>query len=374
MFLHFFSCINSIRFGLLCLLIPFTFTLQAQHKDWEKKAMQPFWKSKTMLNESVLMVSENEEAPEATLLFKPKKILSVTNAGLDTTYQEGIDWEYKNGKLKLLPGSKCVFMTDKQLYPDSARFPKINGGYVFHTEGTFFHRHQLAVTYKHRKNAWKGVIPQYRGTDLPKTTDKLKNRKKLHLLLFGDSIASGANASGVGNVAPYLPSFGALIASHLQDHYQTGIRFTNTAVGGQNSKWGAETARERVADHHPDLVIIAFGMNDGTGKMDPLKFRENTASIIRQTRDVNPDAEFILVATMLPNPESRFLGTQPQFKQVLDELTGPGIIVTDMTTVHRELLKYKSYQDMTGNNINHPNDFLIRWYAQQIAGTLLPVK
>ena len=75
---------------------------------------------------------------------------------------------------------------------------------------------------------------------------------------------------------------------------------------------------------------------------------------------------------MLPNPESTFTGTQEEFKAALDELKMPGIVVVDMTEVHRELLKFKSYQDMTGNNINHPNDFLIRWYAQEILGVLIP--
>lgn len=360
--------------SLLILGLLLNCSVGAQQSSWEKEAMQPFWDSKTMLNESVLMVSRNGQAPEAQLLFKPKKILSVKNSGLDITYQEGKDWKFENGKLILLPGSKAIFMSDKQLYPDSARFPKLGGGYIFHTEGTFFHQHQLAVSYTHKKNAWKGIVPVYQGSNLPNTTQKLKNRKKLHLLLFGDSIASGANASGSGNAAPNLPAFGTLVAHHLQNHYQCEVQFTNTAVGGKNSKWGNETAQERVVAHNPDLVIIAFGMNDGTGKMAPEKFKENTAAIIKQAKAANPATEFILVATMLPNPESTFLGTQRQFKQVLDELAEPGVIVVDMTAVHAELLQHKSYQDMTGNNINHPNDFLMRWYAQQIAGTLLPGK
>jgi len=43
-----------------------------------------------------------------------------------------------------------------------------------------------------------------------------------------------------------------------------------------------------------------------------------------------------------------------------------------MTSVHGELLRHKAYQDMTGNNINHPNDYLARWYAQVIGALLIP--
>ena len=113
-------------------------------------------------------------------------------------------------------------------------------------------------------------------------------------------------------------------------------------------------------------------MNDGTGKMAPDVFQANIQGIIQKTREVNPKTEFILVSTMLPNPESEFVGTQTTFKEALTKLTGPGIVLVDMTSVHAELLKRKSYQDLTGNHINHPNDYLIRWYAQQILGLLVP--
>lgn len=40
--------------------------------------------------------------------------------------------------------------------------------------------------------------------------------------------------------------------------------------------------------------------------------------------------------------------------------------IADITSVHLQLLETKAYRDMTGNNINHPNDFLTRIYAQVI--------
>jgi len=38
--------------------------------------------------------------------------------------------------------------------------------------------------------------------------------------------------------------------------------------------------------------------------------------------------------------------------------------------MHLDLLKRKAFKDMSGNNINHPNDFLIRIYAQTILSAL----
>lgn len=336
--------------------------------------MEPFWHGKLMYNESVLMISRDGKPAEASLLFKPKRILSVKNSGLNIEYKENVDWEYKDGKLRLLPGSKAIFMTESQLYPDSIKhvFPRKGGGKVLFHEGSYFHDRQLAVTYKHGREKWKGLIPVFQSENLPHTIEKLKRGQAINFLLYGDSIAAGANASGKSDAAPHLPDWGSLIVERLRKYYKADIAFTNTAVGGMDSKWGKDNVQKLVMDHAPDLVVIAFGMNDGTGKVEPETFKENISGIVEKVKESNKNAEFVLVAPMLPNPETLFLGTQEKFKAVLEELTAKGIVVVDMTEVHRELLKSKSYQDMTGNNINHPNDFLIRWYAQEIAGTLIP--
>lgn len=354
---------------LLCCL---AINAMAQKKDLVDTALIPFWKGRIMYNESVLMVSKVGEFPSAQLLFKPDKIRSVKNAALNITYKKGKDWTFENGRLILLKSSKAVYMTTGQLYPQEGRFVKKGGGFLLFSEGSFFHEHQLAVTYKHAANAWDGPVPVFQGGDLPETMNKLKQKILLKLLLFGDSIAAGSNASGETGAAPHLPAFGALVAEGLKRYYKDEVTFVNTAVGGMDANWGRENTQKSVVDHHPDLVIIAFGMNDGTGKIDPQVFKTNIKAIIEQTRKDHPKTEFMLVSTTIPNPESEFTGTQEAFTAVLKTFTEPGIVLVDMTAVHKALLNHKAFQDMTGNNINHPNDFLMRWYAQQILGVLIP--
>ncbi|MBX2924337.1 MAG: hypothetical protein KF746_19200 [Chitinophagaceae bacterium] len=74
---------------------------------------------------------------------------------------------------------------------------------------------------------------------------------------------------------------------------------------------------------------------------------------------------------MLANPDAIQSQIQKAYQQPLLELEGPGIAIADMTAVHEELLRHKAYQDMTGNNVNHPNDYLARWYAQVISALLI---
>ncbi len=71
-----------------------------------------------------------------------------------------------------------------------------------------------------------------------------------------------------------------------------------------------------------------------------------------------------MIAPMLPNPDAIQAGIQGQYKAELLKLCKPGVALADIAGVHAELLKHKTYQDMTGNNVNHPNDYLARWYAQ----------
>jgi len=362
-------------------VIPVVVVIAASVKPVQKATyslsdcMASYWKADKMLNESVLMVSSGKEQPKARLLFPAIKILSVKNAALDTEYKEGVDWTYANDTLRLLPGSSAPSMTLDKLYPKEKKrgwtFPKVGGGFVRWREGHFFHDRQLAVTYTHKKNLWKGPVPKYAGKTLPCILKKLKAGKPVKIVLYGDSITAGGNASGRTKASPHMPAYGELFVEYLRTAYGSKITVKNMAVGGKTSTWGAANARKRVTREKPDLVILAFGMNDGTGNMPSATFQKNIRTIMDDVKQSNPAVEFILVAPTLANPESFFAKKQVKYGPKLKELAGTGVQFVDMTGVHQALLKRKAFRDMTGNNINHPNDFLHRWYAQQVTGLLV---
>ncbi|XID92994.1 DUF5722 domain-containing protein [Paenibacillaceae bacterium WGS1546] len=344
-------------------------------------SLRPFWEGNTMLNESVLMVSRNHELPETRLLFQPTEIVSVRSARLDREYREGIDWVWEDGKLRLTEQSRIPYLTYDEMYPaqyvQDVSMPKIGGGAVIYREGSYFHDRQIVVTYKHEGNVWQGPVPQAADQRLPKTFGQLRQGKPLTMVLYGDSISVGANASSFSQAPPYLPIWGRMVADGLARGYGSEITFINPSVGGTTSAWGKDNAQELVADEKPDLVILAFGMNDGAGSgqgdgTSPEQFKANIQSMIDTIRADNPTVEFILVGTTLPNAETFFLDKQSAYYAVLEQLADSldGVAAANMTGVHQELLKFKSFSDMTGNNINHPNDFLSRWYAQFVLGML----
>ena len=355
------------------------------------QAVIPFWDSDIMYNESVLMLSEDGGLPEAELMFTPIKIIAVRDSALKTTYVEGKDWVVHEGKIELPKGSAAASMDKSELWFDSIFAPpkdnpnegymtRKDGGYIKTERIKYFHQRQLAVTYQHFVTEWQGPKPAFDPAKLPRTIEKLNNGQKLNIVAFGDSITVGWNASGISMVEPYAPTWVEMIETNLKNTYPNAdITLNNTAVGGVGVNWalgndkdGQDTVAKCVTPYKPDLVVVAFGMNDGSMQKDV--FTEKMKQLLGKIRINSPNTEIILVATMLPNPETTVSREQENFLEGLKTLEAPGVAVADMTSMHKALLMHKKYLDMTGNNLNHPNDFLVRVYEQVIATLLIPQK
>jgi hypothetical protein len=53
-------------------------------------------------------------------------------------------------------------------------------------------------------------------------------------------------------------------------------------------------------------------------------------------------------------------------------LQGPGVAVADLTSFWSVFLERKRFDDLTGNGVNHPNDFGHRVYAQVLLSLFPP--
>lgn len=330
--------------------------------------------------ETIMFVSEKDGSfvPVKTL-FKPDEIISVQSAGLDVSYAENIDYTITDDGITPIPGTNMPYFNYEQYFLDKAgdSFPMAAGHLVYNpTDGAFFHNRQIAVSYRHSEK-WDGPIPKGKSEKLPKTLVKIKREKKISVLFNGDSITTGANSSGCEqiNVKPYILPFPDLFVKKIEKTYNVKASMTNIAVGGTQSSWGIEQSIKFLTKPDiipPDLYIIGFGMNDGSGKIPACDYIANTRKIIDDARSIFPDCEFILIATMLPNPVlPGFAGPHPDYENPLLDLENEysGVAVANMTEMHKFLLTKKRYQDMTGNNVNHPNDFLARIYAQVLLKT-----
>jgi acyl-CoA thioesterase I len=341
--------------------------------------LKPFWLSETMEGESVLFVKQGDGAePKAALLFVPEKIVSVSSSSGEIVYEARRDYVWKplTRQITLPPGSRIVCRSPQDLRRPAGSQPfrlthRDGHGEILFGGGHEYHDMQTLVTYTHKPGAWGGPVPPSAAGQLPRTLKRLTAKQPLSIALLGDSISTGCNASGWANAAPWQPPYQDLFALNLEAVYGSKVSLKNFAVGGTDTGWGL-TAIGKVIDAKPDLVILAFGMNDSAGR-SAASYQANTQAMIDAVRKARGETEFILIATMLGNADWPALHQErfPQFREALARLCGPGIALADMTSVWAEMLKFKKDWDLTGNGVNHPNDFGHRVYAQVLSALLI---
>jgi lysophospholipase L1-like esterase len=340
----------------------------------------PFWKTNIMFNETIIFLRNDANIVlSGGLAFTPLKIFSVQNYSMDINYVEGVDWELKAGRIVRLENSKIPFITFNQykgLEPlegastwNSSIFP--SGKILFAGDDAIV-KNSICITYLYNPNDYKGPRPTIQTDKIPKTLAKLNAKQKLNILYFGDSITVGDNSSELTGCPPFTPIYPKLIVNELKRVYNAEIGYENLSVGGMDSDWGKnQNISEKIKE--VDIAVVAFGMNDGAYNVEPEIFKSNIETIIENIRAVNSDVEIILIGCMMANTDSKNYGNQATLNMEMQKISCEqvGIAYVDIGSVHTELLKNKKFIDMTGNCINHPNDFLARVYAMNILSLLI---
>lgn len=356
--------------------------------------IRPVWEGDTVAHETVLF-REDEHA--ACLLYPIDEILAVFSADLKTKYEEGIDYALEYGCIVRLPGSRMPYIPLEKFYPsvheDWKDFPCCEVGHPLlgFGEGDTMVQYMVDITYRH-SSKWNGPKVPDQSAKLSRFLSKLKRGEEATIVFYGDSITTGANSSGVIGTPPHAPCFAQMVTFALAEKYGYEVsldvhpaepmktiekkggkvlHYVNTAVGGMDSNWGLENVGTHVNDYQPDLVILAFGMNDGGKTRD--HYMDLTRRTVESMQSAVPDADIILLATMLPHWRAPgFFGHQIEYEDALKMYADahPNTAIAPMTSVHKHILTRKQYYHASGNNINHPSDFLARVYAMVLLGVL----
>lgn len=330
--------------------------------------LEPFYRTGRMFRESVLFWKENGES-WAELRFKPKKIIECLTSDERTEFLEGKDFRVEGRKIIALSGKIPAISpeeyrgekADEQQREDMRRYG-IKG--PLYSESFFIDR-QVVFSYEYATERENIKTEDLRAGKLHETEKKLR-QGKIKAVLYGDSISVGCTSSGYMNKPPFLPNWFTLFTGALQELYGTVIAAINASESGMTSEWGVNYMKDRLPQD-ADLYIFAWGMNDGTSRISPERYEENIRKMILYTD--RKTTEYILISPMIPNPDAeltdgkKFLGEQEEYIDRLYNFFSPRIAISNMTDFHKRLLVSKKYCDLTGNNINHPNDFLSRMYA-----------
>ena len=347
---------------------------------YEPELLRPFWEGDVVAGESVLFIRAAQEGEaRASVLFPVVEILAIRNSAGDVTYQNGKDYVWMPDKREIVlpPGSAIPSRTPRELRrPAKSQKYELThrdgDGEIYFGERLEYAAMQTCITYRHAPGEWKSSLPVFDPQALPRTVARLTNRQPLSIVMLGDSISAGANASALYDAAPYQPAFPELVRRHLTERFRNTVELKNLAVGGTDTSWGL-TQADQVVAAQPHLVVIAFGMNDSAGRL-PESYQQNIKKIIVAVREKLPDCEFVLVASMLGNRDWVRLKQEsfPLYRDALRDLAEPGIALADLTTIWTRFLELKKDWDQTGNGVNHPNDFGHRVYAQVITTLLDP--
>jgi lysophospholipase L1-like esterase len=348
--------------------------------QYSPELLRPFWEGDTVEGESVLFIRETEKGEAKTaVLFPIQEILAVRNSAGDVTYENGRDYVWRPGSREIvLPaGSRIVSRTGQDLRrpANSQKYQlthRDGNGEIFFGARLEYAEMQTCVTYRHAPGLWKGPLPEFRPRVLARSIFKLLNRQPLSIVVLGDSISAGANASALGDGPPFQPAYPELLRLALAARFQSKVELKNLSVGGTDTAWGLKQV-DAVSEVRPDLVVLAFGMNDSAGR-PAAEYGKNTRDMIAAIRGKLPDTEFILVASMLGNRDWVRLRHEAfgEYRDELQKLCGPGIALADLTSIWTGFLELKRDWDQTGNGVNHPNDFGHRVYAQVLTTLLDP--
>ena len=368
------------------------------------EAMQNIFGGTTAVKETVMFLDKGDVK---SLLYPIKSIVSVTSYDGKKVYEEGKDYVVEDGKLKITADSSIKVITSDKYYNHAGSIIQMNGKPMFWGESQV-KQWQVSVTYEHDA-AWEGYVQESQLEIYQNFVKKLIAGEDVTVFFYGDSITWGACSTYAEGVQPKQGAYAMLFTEALADlfgykvkyvntglqasmpchpvptaEYGTGdrgtITYVNTAIGGWNSNDGVTNfdkfVKQQVEKHGCDLFVIGYGMNDGGFAATTTK--TNIKKMIDGMYEIKPEVSVMIVSTMTPHSGSNWdFDAIKQQERQLESLAkqlrkdDKAVAVACVHSVSVAIQEHKTFNDYSGNNINHPNDWFYRVYAQTLLQTLI---
>ena len=368
------------------------------------EAMQNIFGGTTSVKETVMFLDKGDVK---SLLYPIKSIVSVTSYDGKKVYEEGKDYVVEDGKLKITADSSIKVITSDKYYNHAGSIIQMNGKPMFWGESQV-KAWQVSVTYEHDA-AWEGYVQESQLEVYQDFVKKLIAGENVTVFFYGDSITWGACSTYAEGVQPKQGAYAMLFTEALADlfgykvkyvntglqasmpchpvptaEYGTGdrgtITYVNTAIGGWNSNDGVSNfdkfVKEQVEKYGCDLFVLGYGMNDGG--MAATATKANTKKMIDAMYEIKPEVSVMIVSTMTPHSGSNWdhdniKQQERQLESLAKQLRkdDKAVAVACVHSVSVAIQEHKTFNDYSGNNINHPNDFLVRAYAQVVCAMLI---
>ena len=376
-------------------------TIDTYSADIIDKYLDPIWQTTEMYDEGGVIVGETGEIK---LLRKPvKNSVTVRSVHFEETYIEGVDYIVDGQMIRRIATGNLPYFKYEEYY-----FDKPYGGsllecnqnkseidyegvkYLYYSEGSAGVKNHLMITYR-TNDTYTQFIPQG-DANAQSFINKIKTDTSATVMFYGDSITAGCCASSTsfgGNENPYLPTWSELVCEWLVKTYQADVTHLNKAKGGWTTYEGLyyfdddgndPKRPERVGPYvnDIDLLVIAFGANDP--QLLEEEYKGQIKGMVNKYLAARPTGSVLLVSPFVFNQQvSNWFYNQKYFEGYLEEIkaeyaangTSSNISVAKVFSFSSGICNTgKRNRDYLGNNLNHPNDFGVRMYAQVVLKTL----
>ncbi len=188
---------------------------------------------------------------------------------------------------------------------------------------------------------------------------RARRGEKVVVGVIGGSITAGARASTDEN------KWGSRVAQWFRDTFpQAQIEHVNAGIGATGSSIAAHRLQGHLLDHHPDLVVVEFGVNDTNNELAA----ETLEGVVRQVLKQPKQPAVMLLFTM-----NRAGGNAQEWHSKVGEHYGlPMVSFRDALWPRIEAGEIK-WEDVEADEV-HPNDRGHRYCADfvthAIAGVL----
>lgn len=353
----------------------------------EKQRILPFWQGNVIYNEQLMIVNDGEKT-EGHLLYDALRVISVKDATLKTEYKEGADYVVNGDTITIPDGSSIPVFRDEWAKGVNVpeRYPLGNAGTgyqmignVIYTETSLVWGNYIHVTYAYDPAAVDRTAVKSYGDELYGLSQKLANKENVKLTVFGDSISEGCSSSEKWNHDPQCPPYASLLKEGIETLGGVTVDLSNPSVGGKDSVWAAEDEQiSLISANVPDVLVLAFGTNDTYVNVEGGAYRRNLKKVISAVKAANSECQIILIAPFPSNPETKTDAEQEMLVGELKKLATEDaksekwvdVCLVDMYHAVKPMLEKKKYYEIAANNINHPNDFIHRFYAMNILSAI----
>jgi acyl-CoA thioesterase I len=291
-------------------------------------------------NEALFFSGDSRASAKAQLLRVPKVVPELVSSSRETKFEPGRDfvWQAGSREITLTADSRIPFKTTAELYPapnspNSYRKKRDGESWMFFGPGRIFHDAQCAATYASADDWTPPAIVPAPDAQLGKLRARLAAKQPVKVVMFGDSISTEADASARSKAAPNQPGYPTLVAQALEKQSGAKVSLANLSKGGMDAVWGTKQVAALIAEK-PDVLLVAFGMNDASGKRTPEDFAKTIRDIYEPVRAANPECDIILISPMTANSEwvHAAPATYPLYSAALAKLTGDHVALADVTT------------------------------------------